>query len=505
MPVAVELTDVVKAYGGVHALNGVSLRVRAGEVHALVGANGAGKSTLIKCIGGATDPDSGEIFIGGQSFSGLSPRQARDAGVAIIYQDFSLAESLPASENIFLGSELRAGPFVRRRAQENAAREILTGLGAGEFPFDETVDALSAGERQLVEIAKAVRRAPKVLVLDEPTASLTEREAERLANHVRRLKAAGLAVIYITHRIQEVFELADTLTVLRGGKVALSGDVADFEWEDVANEIVASERSHQVAPSTPNARRGRVDAVALEARGILAPGVGPLDLAVRRGEVLGVYGLLGSGRTELLESLFGSVHMSRGELLLHGERVTLKSPSQAIERGIALVPADRLEKSLFPSLTSRENVLMPEFARLSAGLVRRRGREAESFEAVAERTSLHPRRADMEAHWFSGGNQQKLAIGRWLQDHQDISVLMLDEPTQGVDIGARSELYQNLTRAAHADGLAVIVTSSEPSELFALADRIVVLSRGQIAGELDRQAFSHDAVVALAHLGETGN
>lgn len=496
MAFAVE--NLSKSYAGVPVLKGVDLSVADGEIHALLGANGAGKSTLIKCMSGAEQPSGGTIVIGDERYSSLNPKEGHRAGVAVIHQEPSLALSLNLTENIFLGEELTAGPFVRRRAQEAEAKHWLARLGVNIAPR-ASLTSLGNAELQVVEIVKALRRKPQLLILDEPTASLTEDEARQLAEHMLALKDQQMPMLYVTHRLHEVFELADRVTVLRGGEIVLSGPVKSFSRAELVSAIVGrtlDPTSARRAQATDAAR-----APVMRVRGLVAAGVGPLDLDLHSGEILGVFGLVGSGRTELLETAFGARQLHGGSIEVNDRPLNLRRPAVAVANGIALVPSDRLRKSVLAELSAIDNTLLPSFRRLARFGIRRRGAEREAFDGAAAGLNLQPRRTDLEARRFSGGNQQKLVLARWLGAEQQCHVLLLDEPTQGVDVGARRELYDAL-RAFARPGRGVIVTSSEPEELLQLAHRVLVLSRGRLVGTLRGDEISEQRLLDLAHFQE---
>jgi ribose transport system ATP-binding protein len=501
--VGFEVRRLTKSYGGVAVLRDVDLAVTDGEIHALLGANGAGKSTLIKCLGGGVIPDSGEIVIQDRSFTSLAPRQARAAGIAIIYQDYSLAATLTVAENIFLGEELRAGPFTRRREQNRRAGEILQWLGASGIDPQARVESLRGADQQVVEIAKAIKTEPKLLLLDEPTASLTEAEVATLMSHLRRLRERGLPIVYVTHRLGEVFEIADRVTVLRDGAVVLSAPVPAITRGELVEAIAGRETEEdRGAAAVPEGvdRRTRL----LEATQIVAPGIGPVDLALDAGEILAVFGLVGSGRTELLETIFGARRMARGSLRLEGKPVRFRDPADAIEKGVAFVPSERLRNSLFPPLTGLENVLLPRMREYSLGRVLRAPpKERRAFFAIAQHLGLQPPRADLPAGRFSGGNQQKLVLGRWLGKTGSLKALLLDEPTQGVDVGARLDLYTAIRSIAREQGCGVVLTSSDEEEVEAVADRAIVLSRGLVAGEFRGAEIEGRRMLHVAHLGES--
>ncbi len=486
-----------KSYGGVEVLKGVDLAVADGEIHALLGANGAGKSTLIKCLSGAIAPDSGTIVIGNQRHLALSPKTSRQSGVAVIYQDLSLALSLNVVDNIFLGQELRVGPFIRRVAQRSEAKRWLAELGAGIDPGAKLA-RLSNAELQIVEITKALRSQPQVLILDEPTAALSEREAETLGRYLLALKNRNLPILYVTHRLGEVFTLADHVTVLRGGEVALTGRIADLRQDNLVDAIVGrSVRSDRVL--MPRAA-DQAKVPALEVTNLIASGIGPISFRLRAGEIVGVFGLVGSGRTELLEALFGANRRMGGRMAVRGEVIWARDPAASVAAGIALVPSDRLRKSILGSLSAGENALLPNFAVLGRFGLRRRQHERRVFDRVMGRLDLRPRRYELEVRRFSGGNQQKIVLGRWLSEARCCRLLMLDEPTQGVDVGARRDIYDAIRAvAADSEGRAVLVTSSEPEELMQLAHRVLVLSGGKIAALLEGDEITEEHMISFAH------
>ncbi|MFT3855318.1 MAG: sugar ABC transporter ATP-binding protein [Ilumatobacteraceae bacterium] len=483
-----------KSYGGVTVMDGVDLHIADGEIHALLGANGAGKSTLIKCVSGAVQPDAGLICIGNRRARSHTPRSAKQAGVSVIYQDFSVAASLDVTENVFLGQELRRGPIVRRREQRRRTKEWIAQLGADLDP-GAGIDLVGGAGLQLIEIMKALVTQPSVLILDEPTAALTEDEARKLADQCRTLKATGLAILYVTHRLAEVFELADTVTVMRGGRVVFTKPVRETTHRELVDTIAGRE----LAPADRPAATAIVGDGVLGVDGLVSAGIGPVTFDVRAGEVLGIYGLLGSGRTELLETLAGAQRRVAGNVRVAGRPVSFGDVADGVRAGVALVPSDRLRKGVFLDRSGSDNVLLPSYRRLASAGIRRRGDERRRFDAIAGALSLHPRRGDIPGRGYSGGNQQKLVVGRWLST--DCRVLLLDEPTQGVDVGARRDLY-DAVRAMVADGRAAVVTSSEPEELNQLADRVLVLSRGRIVAELAAAEVSERRLLELSHLHE---
>ncbi len=493
---AFAVKKLCKAYGGVDVLKSVNLAVQDGEIYALLGANGAGKSTLIKCLSGAVTPDSGEIVVGQQHYAALTPKQSRNAGVAVVYQELSLVMSLDVADNVFLGREVCSGPFVKRSRQRAETRVLLSQMGVTLDPATD-LSKIASAELQAIEIVKALSSKPKVLILDEPTASLSEREAERLSQNLKQLRKQNLPVLYVTHRLNEVFDLADRVTVLRGGEVVLTGQVNQLTHDELVQAIVGKNVFRGRAKQGEGAAVKRPPLLSL--RDMVAPGIGPVSFDIHPGEVVGVFGLVGSGRTELLDTLFGVQPLHSGSIEFCGSPYVPGTPAHAVASGMALVPSDRLRRSMFPTLPAAENALLSTFGKIGAGGVRKRGAEADVFTDAAARLNLQPLRMDLEAQRFSGGNQQKLVLARWLNKLQDCRLLLLDEPTQGVDVGARREIYDAIQVVGSNPDRAAIATSSEPDELTQIASRVIVLSGGQIAGIVSGDDINEKTLISLAH------
>lgn len=487
-----------KSFGSVAVLKGVDLSVDNGEIHALLGANGAGKSTLIKCISGAEAPTSGSIVIDDVEYKSLDPRSAIKEGVAVIYQAPSVALSLDVSENVFLGHEPSWGPIRTVSRMRRQTSDLLRSLGS-DIGANADLATLGNADLQVIEIAKALARDPKVLILDEPTAALTEREVAQLAIQMRALRARGLPLLFITHRLSEAMELADRVSVLRGGEVVLTGRTSELTKGDLIDAIVGSSISTERRVDARQTRRPAL----LQARGLVSAGLGPIDVTADGGEVVGVYGLTGSGRTELLETMAGARRTVAGSVRIDARPIRCDSPRATLAHGIALVPSDRLRKSIFSDLTASINMLLPrigEIARL--GVFRHRHDEERIFDHSARALHLQPHDSSLEATRFSGGNQQKLVLSRWLNGVGECSLLLLDEPTDGVDVGARSDLYEAIRDFVSDGTAAVLIASSEPEELIRIAHRVIVLSRGVIAGELVGDDITEHRLLELAHAGE---
>lgn len=483
---------VSKAFAGVQALKDVGFELRSGEVHALVGENGAGKSTLIRIITGAVAADSGILTIEGRDIIHNSPRNSKGLGVAAIYQQPALFPDLSVAENIALALE-RGGPWRRvdwagRRAR---ARELLDRCGAPIDP-DRPVASLSMSEQQIVEVAKAIGAEARIFIMDEPTAALTGVETERLFAIISGLRAQGAGVIYISHRLEEVLAIADRITVLRDGTVAGTLERKETDRDELIHLMVGRELSSVFPKRT--AARGEI---ALELRGIAnrAAGLHDISLHVRAGEVLGLAGLVGSGRTELAETIFGISPPDSGEILLSGQRVRIESPEQAIAQGIAYVPEDRRQHGVVLEMPLAANVSLASLRRVSRrGLLDHAGERSLAQEYIG-RLRIKAEGADAETSTLSGGNQQKVALARWLATNP--GVLILDEPTQGVDVGSKSEIHEIMMDLA-ARGMAILMISSELPEILGMCDRIAVMRAGSLRGELTREEATARKILALA-------
>ena len=484
-----------KRYGGIVALDDVSLEVLPGEIHALVGENGAGKSTLVKILTGAEDPDSGEVTILGQGVGTLTPEKARERGVGAVYQEPSLVPELTVLENVFLGRELRGrGRVLERKAMRQQAQEALERVGA-RIRLGREVGALSVAERQLVEIARALVFKAKVLIFDEPSAVLSGPELDRVFKVIQELRSSGLGILYISHRLAEIFRLADRATVLKDGRVVASRAVAGLTTDELIRLMVGRDIGAR-PPRTPPRER-----VVLEARELeLGPDGEPVSFELRSGEVLGVAGLVGSGRSRLANALGGIRPARSGLVLRNGRPVRLKRPRDAVKAGIVVIPEDRKREGLILAQSVRANVGQASLRELStAGVVRTRDEKRLAAEAV-RRFGIQPPATERQAWTLSGGNQQKVVLGKWLVRRPAPEVAILDEPTRGVDIGAKYEMYRLIDELADG-GAGVLLISSELPEVIAMSDRIVVMSNGQVAGTLEPHDFSEERILRLAVFG----
>jgi ribose transport system ATP-binding protein len=483
----IELVGVSKQYPGVLALDGVSVRFDAGRVHGLMGENGAGKSTLIKIMTGAIAPTTGVLRIRGVDYPELKPAQAIQLGISAVYQEFNLIPSLSVAQNIFFGREpVRGGIFQDEARMIRESRELIDRLGV---PIDvrAPVRKLSVGFRQIVEIAKGISLDARVLILDEPTAALTPAEVERLYSVVRTLKDQGVAVIYISHRMQEIFDLCDQVTVLRDGRHVATSRVNDVSRSDLIKWMVGRELSQ----TYPAHRDGHVPGeVALEVRGLGTDLLRDVGFRVRYGEILGLAGLVGAGRTETVSAVFGADPRRTGEILLDGRPVDIRNPKEAIRLGIGLIPEDRQRKGVILQRPIGENML---YATLPWFL--RRGPLQARQEELRQKLSVKTPSLDRPVKQLSGGNQQKVVLAKWLATK--CRVLFFDEPTRGIDVGAKQEIYQ-LMRELAANGCALVMISSEMPELLGMSDRILVFCEGRITGELRGAEATQENIMELA-------
>jgi len=471
-----EVRDVTRSFGASRALAGVSFDLRPGEVHALIGENGAGKSTLMKVLSGAVRPDSGTMILDGRSYAPHNPREALRLGVAMIYQELALAPHLTVEANVMLGQERTRIGLVREREHRRLVRPVLTELGHGEIDPGRVVGTLGVGLQQVVEVARALVSNARVVILDEPTSALTEHDTERLFEVVRRLRARGTAVVYISHFLSEVKALADRFTVLRDGASVATGPVAPTPTATLITHMIgrAVDEVFPRVPRTPGAP-------VLEATDLRGRGQAPLGggFVLRRGEVLGIAGLVGSGRTELLRAIYGLGPVRAGRVVVKGLSSARPSPVRSIQRGVGFVSEDRKAEGLALSRSIEDNMTYPGLARHARlGWLRLDERRRE-VEGLVRQVGIRCRGVSQPVGALSGGNQQKVALARLL--HQRADVLLLDEPTRGIDVGSKAEVHRTIGHLA-ARGTAVVLVSSELPELLGVCDRLAVMCRG-VLGE----------------------
>ncbi|GIW56473.1 MAG: ribose import ATP-binding protein RbsA 1 [Nitrospiraceae bacterium] len=483
-----EARSVARRFGATLALVNASLDVRSGEVMGLVGANGAGKSTLVKILSGAERADAGTLRIGAWTGPSLGPHQAQDLGLATIYQEPSLVPTLSLVENIVLGREnLRWRVFLSNRRDVDAASAVLNRVGLNGHR--RPASALNAAEQQLLAIAKALYRDARIMIMDEPTAALGRAEVARLFEVIDGLRAEGVAVVFVSHRLDEILHLCDRVTVLRDGVTVLVSRAAGLTEDDLVQAMIG----HTIAEG--EVRSVEPGPVLLEARGLGVDGrLRGIDLELREGEVVGLTGLVGSGRSRLARVLFGSERFDSGELFIHGELFRPRSPSVAIKRGIGLVPEDRKRDALFGEMSISSNVTLVRIPTLGRTIINIREELAQAVTWL-RRVQLRPLTARVAASRLSGGNQQKVIVARWL--YSNARILILDEPGQGIDVGAKDEIWK-LIRELAAEGRAVLVISEEIDELAQVADRVLVMRAGSIVGCLPREEVTEEAVLALS-------
>jgi len=482
-----ELQGIGKSFPGVQALKGVRFDMRAGEVHALLGENGAGKSTLIKIIAGVHRPDQGSIRIDGREVAFASPLEAQRAGIATIYQELLLFPELTVAENIFMGHAPRHRfgiDWTKMRAQ---ARALLSSLDIHDLDVNETVGTLSVGNRQRVEIAKALSQNARILIMDEPTAALTEHDVERLFGIVRLLRARGVGIVYISHRLEEIFLLADRVTVFRDGEYVATKPVGETNRDDLV-QMMVGRRIDALFPKL----EAPIGAPVLELRDILRkPATNGVSLTVRAGEIVGLAGLVGSGRSELAQVVFGITPAESGEIRLGGQAVPIRSPAQAKRLGIAYVPEDRGTQGLVRPMPLKENVSLAVLARVARHAFIDRAAEAALAADSIRIFGIRASGIGQIVNKLSGGNQQKVVLSKWLASAP--KVLILDEPTRGIDVGAKAEIHRLMSELA-GRGIAILMISSELTEIMGMSDRILVMREGRIVAEFPRAGATQEAI-----------
>lgn len=493
---ALEMRNISKQYPGVRALDDVSLSVEVGEIHALLGENGAGKSTMMKILAGAQSKDGGEILLNGSVVHIDSPQQAMALGISIIYQEFNLVPFLSAGENIYLGREPRAAipGFVDFKKLYADAQVVLDKLGV-KIDARAPVNTLSVAGQQMVEIAKATSKKSKIIVMDEPSATLTDHELRALFRLMLQLKSEGVSIVYISHRLEEIVEVCDRATIMRDGRHVATKDVKDLTREEIIRLMVGRELKDAIPKVA-----APVGDVALEVKHLTRKGVlNDISFAVHKGEVLGIAGLVGAGRTETARVIFGADPMDSGSIEVFGQPVRIKSPQDAIKHGIGLVTEDRKQQGLVLGMAVRENTTLANLDFLSSLGFIRRGDERQVAEKYRGDLAIKTPTIEQTVHNLSGGNQQKVVLAKWL--FTGSKILIFDEPTRGIDVGAKSEIYKLMNELAK-NGVAIIMISSELPEVLGMSDRIVVMHEGRITGELSRAEATQEKIMHLATGGE---
>jgi ribose transport system ATP-binding protein len=494
-PPILRLTDVVKMFPGVRALDGVHLEVRPGEVHCLLGQNGAGKSTLIKVLAGVHHADSGEILWQGRPFAPASPQAAMRAGIATIHQELDLVDDLSVAENVFLGHEQSRFGFTRRRNAAADTRAILTKLGHPEIPPRRLIKDLPAAGKQIVSMARALSHDAKLIVMDEPSAVLAHDEVGNLFRIIRELTANGIAVVYISHRLAEIREIGHRVTVLKDGRTTAAGLPAGTPTRELVGKMTGRAFEYVFPPRVATAADTEplLTVDDLSRAGEFAG----VSLTVRPGEIVGIAGLVGSGRSELLETIFGARRADTGTVTLNGHRIT--GVGAAVKHGMGMAPEERKSQALLLDEPVYKNMTLASFGGFARAGFTAAADERAAARRTAENLDLRPRDVDRPVRTLSGGNQQKVVVGRWLLGKQT-RLLLLDEPTRGVDVGARAELYQVIHGLA-ADGVGVLLVSSEVPEVLGLADRVLVMREGRLIHEAPAGELDEDTVLDLVMAG----
>ena len=496
MNCSLEFKNICKSYPGVQALDNVSFTAQSGRVLALLGENGAGKSTLLKILSGDTCADSGTISINGEVKTFNSPYASIQTGISVIYQERQIVPALSVMENIFSGDLAKTViKTISKRALRRNAREIIGKFGLLINP-DELAGRLPVAYQQMVEVMKAYRRDSDIICFDEPTAPLTDQEINVLFRIIRQLKEQGKIIIYVSHRLAEIFEITDDIVVLKDGKM-----VRTFKTEETTEkELIQAMVGRDVGDTYANlCRNDTAGEVLLEVNGLCTDVLHDINFTVRRGEVLGLAGLVGAGRTEVARAIFGADRIISGEIIFEGKRVKFREPKDAIEAGIALCPEDRKDQGLLLFRSLRENITMPILKKISNWIFLNRGMEREITQEAVGKFTIRTPSINKVVRELSGGNQQKVILGRWTNPHISTKLLILDEPTKGIDVGTKAEIYQMVCDFARA-GLAVIYISSELTEVINLADRIVVMHNGHITGNVMREEATEENVLSLAML-----
>ncbi len=486
--IILSLKGITKEFPGVKALDNVTINVERGTIHGLVGENGAGKSTLIKVLAGIYHPEAGEIVLEGQSRKFASPIEARAAGISVVHQEIKLAEPLSVAENMFLGNVMMKGHLVDWKGMRQRAREIVDDLGM-DIDVDAQVSSLTVAKKQIVEIMHAINNNSRILVMDEPSAVLTNRELDVMFRIVRQLREKGITIIYISHRLDEVFDLCDNVSVLRDGKHIDTLPIEQITRQGLINMMVGREMGKEY-PKEPGNIGDTILKVEHLSRGILKD----ISFEVRAGEVFGISGLVGAGRTELARAIMGIDRPESGEIYVRGKKVNYRRFSDAIKDGLGLIPEDRKLQGLVQIMTVERNTTLVNLPRISPGGVIRKGLESSLSADYAKKLRVMTPSMDTEVQFLSGGNQQKVVVAKWL--FREAEILFLDEPTRGIDVGAKSEIYRLINEMVK-EGKTVVMISSEMPELLGMCDRIMVMHEGHKMGELTQAEATQEKIMAM--------
>ena len=494
---ALEMLNISKTFPGVKALDNVSLLAKKGEVHALIGENGAGKSTLMKVLAGVYKQDEGRVVLDGETVALHNPQDAIKKGIAVIYQELNLVSHLSAIQNVMLGHEISSFGWLDKKGETAEAKKWLDYVSRGNLPdYTLPVSAYSIAQQQMVEIAKALSLQAKIIVMDEPTASLTDKEMETLFEIICKLKKDGVTVIYISHRLEEIFSICDTVTVLRDGTYIDRQAVSEVDKNWLIQRMIGREMSSNYPPHDVVAQ----DDFALQVKNISGNGFKDISFNVRKGEILGFFGLVGSGRTEVMRAVFGADDIESGEIIVNGKKVTHKHPAAAVNAGIGFATEDRKRQGLFLNMSVENNVSIVNIKDLALKGFLRKNKEAELVHKYIRELQIALTNEKMLCKNLSGGNQQKVVLAKWLAT--GCSILILDEPTRGIDVGAKYEIYSLMDKLVN-QGVSIIMISSEMPEVLAMSDRIIVMHEGRLSGEVTRDEA--DETIVMMHATNTVN
>ncbi|MDQ0160499.1 sugar ABC transporter ATP-binding protein [Alkalibacillus salilacus] len=491
----VEMKGISKSFVGNKVLNNVDFEVLPGEVHALLGENGAGKSTLMKILTGIHSRDEGEIYVKGEAVEFNNPKESEKAGIAVIHQELNIIPYLTVMENMFLGRELKYGKtgVTNTKKMKQLTKEYLQQLGIDLDPL-ALAGNLSVGQQQMVEIAKAISVNAEMIVMDEPTAALTDREIERLFEVVDRLREQEVGIVYISHRMEEIYRICDRVSILRDGEYIGTRDTKTVEYEEIIQMLVGRE----LGTLYPE-RDAEIGEVKMKVEGLTSDAFHDINFDLREGEILGVAGLMGAGRSEIMQSLFGYRAIESGSISIEGKPVNIKKPTDAIDAGIGFVTEDRKEQGLVLSMSVKENLSLPNLKGVSHQTVLSEKSEKELVDDLVKRLNVKMAGQNQEVRMLSGGNQQKVVIGKWLGINPKI--LILDEPTRGVDVGAKKEIYHIMNELTK-QGVSIVMISSELPEVLGMSDRILVIHEGRIGAELKREDATQEKIMYAATGGE---
>jgi len=486
-----KLSSITKKFPGVLALDQVDFELKKGEVHALVGENGAGKSTLIKIISGVHKRDGGSIELKGEEVNIKGPGHSRKLGISVIYQEFNLVPYLSIAENIFLGrEEMKGNTVINKKEMYKKSRDILHDLGINLDP-DTMIADLGVAMQQMVEIAKALSMDSDIIIMDEPTAALGENEIEELFKTIENLKKKDISIIYISHRLKELWEVADRVTVFRDGQYIATHPISETDKDLLINEMVGRELKEQFPPRKAKIGNKILEVKNLETKELLKN----ISFSLNKGEILGFAGLVGSGRTELMRCIFGADPKESGKIMINNQEVEIQNPQDAIEKGIGFITEDRKQQGLVLVRSVRENISLTDLSQVMNGIVLQKDKDKKLAEDYIKKLNIKTPGSEQEVKYLSGGNQQKVVLAKWLI--RDTRILIFDEPTRGIDVGAKKEVYSLMNQLAE-NGVGIIMISSELPEILGMSDRIMVMNHGEIAGKLDIEDADQEKILSLA-------